>query len=159
VAVFGGHGLLFAADLTIEAWRDCAVQWFGPRAEIAEYLDAGRGNLRLAAYVDGRLQGCVFVGPPDSAPQWDAVKALFEAEAIEDGPRRTLLSGRSSDGIEDAGPVICACFGVGLNAIRRAVASQALTSAEDIGKALRAGTNCGSCLPELRKIVQARVPA
>ncbi len=159
VAVLGGHGLLFAADLTVEAWRDCAVQWFGPRAEIAEYLDAGRGNLRLAAYVEGRLQGCIFVGPPESAPQWDAVKALFEAEAIAEGPRRTLLSGHSSDGIEDVGPVICACFGVGLNVIRRAVASEALTSAEDIGKALRAGTNCGSCLPELRKIVQARVTA
>jgi assimilatory nitrate reductase catalytic subunit len=55
--------------------------------------------------------------------------------------------------------VICACFGVGLNVIRRAIVSEALTSAEEIGKALRAGTNCGSCLPELRKIVQARVPA
>ena len=68
-----------------------------------------------------------------------------------------LLSGQSSDGVEDAGPVICACFGVGLNAIRRAIASEQLSSAEDIGTALRAGTNCGSCLPELRKIVQASV--
>jgi assimilatory nitrate reductase catalytic subunit len=95
------------------------------------------------------------VGPPDTAPQWDAVKALFEADAIAEGPRLTLLSGQSSEGIEDAGPVICACFGVGLNVIRRAIASEALTSAEAIGKALRAGTNCGSCLPELRKLVQA----
>ena len=74
-----------------------------------------------------------------------------------DVTRRTLLSGYSSDGVEDAGPVICACFGVGLNVIRRAIVSEALTSAEEIGKALRAGTNCGSCLPELRKIVSARV--
>jgi assimilatory nitrate reductase catalytic subunit len=155
----GGHGLLFAADLTIEAWRDCAAQWFAPQAELAEYLDTQRGVLRLAAYVEGRLQGCIFVGPPESAPQWDAVKALFEADAVAEGPRRTLLSGLSSDGIEDAGPIICACFGVGLNVIRRAIASEALTSAEEIGKALRAGTNCGSCLPELRKIVQARVTA
>ena len=56
--------------------------------------------------------------------------------------------------------MICACFGVGLNTIRRAIASEKLASAEEIGKALRAGTNCGSCLPELRKIVQAEaVPA
>jgi assimilatory nitrate reductase catalytic subunit len=27
------------------------------------------------------------------------------------------------------------------------------TTVENIGKALRAGTNCGSCLPELRKLV------
>jgi len=157
VSVRGGHGLLFAADLDPPAWRDCAARWFGADVELAEYLDAQSGNLRLAAYVDGRLQGCIFVGPPDSAPQWDAVKALFEAEAIEPAPRRMLLSGQSSDGVEDAGPVICACFGVGLNVIRRAIASEKLSSAEEIGKALRAGTNCGSCLPELRKIVQAVV--
>jgi assimilatory nitrate reductase catalytic subunit len=155
VALHGGYGLLFAADLTAEAWRDCAMRWFGPQAELAEYLDSEHGMLRLAAYVEGRLQGCIFVGPPESAPQWDAVKALFGAEVIEDGPRRILLSGQSGDGLEDAGPVICACFGIGLNVIRRAIASEALTSAEEIGKALRAGTNCGSCLPELRKIVQA----
>jgi assimilatory nitrate reductase catalytic subunit len=155
VAVQGGHGLLFAADLTSEDWRACAVQWFGPQAELAEYLDSARGVLRLAAYEGGRLQGCIFVGPPESATPWDAVKALFGAEDIEDGARRMLLSGQSDDGIEDAGPVICACFGVGLHVIRRAIASDALTSTEEIGKALRAGTNCGSCLPELRKIVQS----
>jgi assimilatory nitrate reductase catalytic subunit len=160
VAVRGGHGLLFAADLSIEGWRDCAARWFGADAELAEYLDAQGGNLRLAAYVNGNLAGCIFVGPPESAPQWDAVRAMFEADAIASGPRRTLLSGQSTDGVEDAGPMICACFGVGLNTIRRAIASEKLASAEEIGKALRAGTNCGSCLPELRKIVQAEaVPA
>jgi bacterioferritin-associated ferredoxin len=29
---------------------------------------------------------------------------------------------------------------------------------EEVGKALRAGTNCGSCPLELRKIIQAQVP-
>jgi assimilatory nitrate reductase catalytic subunit len=72
---------------------------------------------------------------------------LFECALFRSGP----------DGVDDAAPVICACFGVGLN-IRRAIVSGALSGAEEIGKALRAGTNCGSCLPELRKIIQARVP-
>ena len=27
------------------------------------------------------------------------------------------------------------------------------TSVEEIGEVLRAGTNCGSCLPELKKVV------
>jgi assimilatory nitrate reductase catalytic subunit len=72
-------------------------------------------------------------------------------------PARLLLSGQSSDGVDDAGPAICACFGVGLNVIRRVIVSGALSGAEEIGKALRAGTNCRSCLPELRKIIQARV--
>jgi assimilatory nitrate reductase catalytic subunit len=65
-----------------------------------------------------------------------------------------LLSGKSAGGLPDAGPVICSCFGVGLNVIRGALHSGAAANVEDIGKALRAGTNCGSCLPELKRIVQ-----
>src|SRR4029077_620646 len=51
------------------------------------------------------------------------------------------------------GPLVCACFGVGLNVIRAALASGRAASVEQIGVALRAGTNCGSCLPELKRIV------
>ena len=68
-----------------------------------------------------------------------------------------LLSGKSADGLPDAGPVICSCFGVGLNVIRGALRSGAAATVEEIGKALRAGTNCGSCLPELKRIVQGNV--
>ena len=54
----------------------------------------------------------------------------------------------------ETGPVICACFGVGLAAIREAVAEGAAMSVADIGRLLRAGTNCGSCMPELRRIIE-----
>ena len=64
-----------------------------------------------------------------------------------------VLSGSAADGLAETGPVICACFGVGLAVIRDAIASKRATNVEAIGKALRAGTNCGSCLPELKRIV------
>ena len=67
--------------------------------------------------------------------------------------RRAVLSGKSTNGIANPGSLICACFGVGLNAIRAALASGTAASVEEIGIALRAGTNCGSCLPELKRIV------
>ena len=73
--------------------------------------------------------------------------------------RRMLLSGRAADGLAETGPVICACFGVGLNVIREAIASNSATDVEAIGKALRAGTNCGSCLPELKRIVHEHAHA
>ena len=44
-------------------------------------------------------------------------------------------------------------FGVGLTAIREARQGDAPTVA-DIGKKLRAGTNCGSCIPEMRAILE-----
>jgi assimilatory nitrate reductase catalytic subunit len=50
-------------------------------------------------------------------------------------------------------PLVCACFQVGLATIRHAMTTPDVDNVEDIGRALRAGTRCGSCLPELRSIV------
>jgi assimilatory nitrate reductase catalytic subunit len=48
---------------------------------------------------------------------------------------------------------VCACFSIGLTAIRDRIESGEATTVEDIGKLLRAGTNCGSCVPELKRIL------
>ncbi|MBI4274964.1 MAG: molybdopterin-dependent oxidoreductase [Rhizobiales bacterium] len=155
-AVTGGFGYLFATAETSTFWHEVAPQLFGPGAELAEYSDPSRDVYRVAAFVDGRLDGCIFVGPAAAAPQWDAVKALFEMETIETSGRQALLAGRAADGIVPAGPVVCVCFGVALATIREAIATQALVSVDDIGKALRAGTNCGSCVPELKRLLLQR---
>jgi assimilatory nitrate reductase catalytic subunit len=69
-----------------------------------------------------------------------------------------LLSGKSADGVASDGPVVCACFGVGRNAICGAIAEGSRTAAE-IGAKLKAGTNCGSCIPELKRLIaQTNVP-
>jgi assimilatory nitrate reductase catalytic subunit len=153
VAVDGGTGLLLATNDAPARWRERTQTLFGTGAELAEYLDEPGSFYRAAAFVDGRLVGCLFIGPAEAAPQWDAVKALFEAETLGDAQRRAVLSGKSTSGLADPGPVVCACFGVGLNVIRAALQDGTATNVEQIGQALRAGTNCGSCLPELRKIV------
>jgi assimilatory nitrate reductase catalytic subunit len=162
VAVAGGVGYLLATDDAVTAWREAGRTMLGrgvERVEIAEYIDVPRGLYRVAAFAQGRLEGCLFVGPAGAAPQWDAAKAMFASDAVAPGQRRMVLAGKSADGLPDAGPVVCSCFGVGLEAIRATLRSGAAANVEEIGRALRAGTNCGSCLPELRRIVQASVPA
>jgi len=153
VAVAGGFGILFASDEAPDAWSRYAETLFADK-EKAEFTDTPRGSYRTAAFQDGRLDGALFVGPAADTPQWDAVKAMFEAESIGDQPRRLLLSGRSAEGMPDIGPVVCACFGVSLSTIRDALVSGSIVSVDDIGAALKAGTNCGSCLPELKRLVQ-----
>jgi assimilatory nitrate reductase catalytic subunit len=160
VAVRNGEGCRFATNETAAVWPDQARSLFARGAELAEYLDEPRGIYRVAAFADGAFNGCLFVGPSEAVPQWDAIKALFEAGIVGDVARRLLLSGRSIDRVVDAGPLVCACFGVGLESIRGAIKSGAAHSVADIGRMLRAGTNCGSCLPELKRIVShAAVPA
>jgi assimilatory nitrate reductase catalytic subunit len=156
VAVVNGKGWLLASNQPPGAWREHAQHWFGAGAELAEYFDGPRGSYRVAAFAEGRLSGALFIGPAQSAPDWDAVKALFEAESVGEVQRRAVLSGKSADGLPDPGPIVCACFGVGLNVIRSALQSGAAANVEEIGRALRAGTNCGSCLPELKKIVSEK---
>jgi assimilatory nitrate reductase catalytic subunit len=153
VAVAKAFGLLLATDDGPDLWRDRTRNMFGDTAELAEYDDARRGVYRAAAFVAGELTGCLFIGPADAAPHWDAVKPLFATDALADEARRVLLSGRSADGLASAGPTVCACFGVGLAAIRAALQCGAAAGVQGIGAALRAGTNCGSCLPELKRIV------
>jgi assimilatory nitrate reductase catalytic subunit len=156
VAVPAGVGLLLASNDGPDAWRTWAAAAFAG-AEIAEYSDAG-GVYRVAAFRESRLVGCVFIGPQTAAPRWDAVQALFAGQALAPAERRAVLSGKSPDGRSDEGPQICACFGVRRGAIREAIDRGARTT-EDIGAALRAGTNCGSCLPELKRLLeQARGP-
>jgi assimilatory nitrate reductase catalytic subunit len=63
------------------------------------------------------------------------------------------LAGRAGDDQPDPGAIVCACFDVGVNTILAAIADQGLTSVEAIGAALQAGTNCGSCRPELAALL------
>jgi assimilatory nitrate reductase catalytic subunit len=159
-AITGGVGYLLATNATVVAWRDAARTLLGQGVEpveFAEYIDIPRGLYRVAAFAQGRLDGCLFVGPAEAAPQWDAAKLMFASEAIGPAQRLMVLAGKSADGLPDAGPVVCSCFGVGLNVICGTLRSGAAANVEEIGKALRAGTNCGSCLPELRRIVQRSV--
>jgi len=72
-------------------------------------------------------------------------------EHIE-GTHAGLLAGIPPKGSRDAGRPVCACFGVGERAIGEAIQSGCTTTAE-IGARLKAGTNCGSCLPEIKAIL------
>jgi assimilatory nitrate reductase catalytic subunit len=152
VTTDGGPAYLIATDIEPKLWR-ARFDALTENAEIAEFIDTTRNIYRAAAFRESHLENVLFLGPSGAAPQWQAIKVLFAAMALTDVERRVVLSGRAADGLAEIGPVICACFGVGLTAIREAIVSKRATNVDAIGKALRAGTNCGSCLPELKRIV------
>jgi assimilatory nitrate reductase catalytic subunit len=126
--------------------EDTATEWIS-------YSDPASGRYRYARISAGRLDACLFVaaGPVEGAFDW--IARLFSAETIEPLERAALLSGRPLAGAADTGPIVCACFSVGRNQIRAAVAEGGLASVEEIGATLGAGTNCGSCRPELRNLL------
>jgi assimilatory nitrate reductase catalytic subunit len=150
VAVAGGYGYRFADNADLSRWP----AWLSTVADgdVAEYRDFGGGVYRAACFAGERIEACLFVGPARDAGDWEVVKSLFAAEFVTDEQRRLLLSGKSSEGIASTGSVICACFGVGRTTICDAIARGARTTVE-IGTNLKAGTNCGSCIPELKRLI------
>ena len=134
--------------------RACAGKLIPDGAERAEYVDLPRGIVRVAALRAGRIEACIFSGPSENPPRWDVVRALFNSENLAERDRRLLLSGRSAEGMVETGPIVCACYGVGLETIRRALAEGSAATVAEIGRTLRAGTNCGSCVPELQGIIE-----
>jgi assimilatory nitrate reductase catalytic subunit len=50
---------------------------------------------------------------------------------------------------------VCSCFSVGSETLAKAIREHNLKSVAEIGAVLGAGTNCGSCVPELKKLLWA----
>jgi len=127
-----------------------------PEAELIAYADPGRGDFRFASIIDGRLDACLFLARLAAAlPATDALVTVLGTE-MSPGMRRGLLAGRVNNHAttEDA-QAICVCFAVGRRALCHAIVERRLTSLSEIGAALGAGTNCGSCLPELQQILRS----
>ena len=60
--------------------------------------------------------------------------------ATEHPPRVQLETGRT----------VCACFGMGEKSIVEAIRTRKFATVTEIGDCLKAGTNCGSCVPEVK---------
>jgi assimilatory nitrate reductase catalytic subunit len=129
-------------------------------AEWLELSDPRRGMLRIAVVLDDRLVACLFLArDPASLPAEAAMLPLLGA-SVPNAARLRLLAGRPHDAVAEEGPCICACFGVTRGAVRHAVVTNRLRSVREIGALLGAGTNCGSCIPELQEILpDVRTPA
>jgi assimilatory nitrate reductase catalytic subunit len=156
VAVTGGHGYLLAHNLELDDWQN----WFAANAlcdDVAAYDDRASATYRAAAFAHERVELCLFSGACNEQVEWDVVKTLFEKNAVTADERRMLLSGRSGDGLAGIGPIVCACFGVGRNAIAEVIGAGACSIAA-VGASLKAGTNCGSCIPELKRLLVQALP-
>jgi assimilatory nitrate reductase catalytic subunit len=65
-----------------------------------------------------------------------------------------LLAGTLPSQAAAGGSIVCACFSVGKNSIIDAIREKRLGTAEEVGQCLKAGTNCGSCIPEIKALLR-----
>jgi assimilatory nitrate reductase catalytic subunit len=155
-----GQGLWryeIAGDQVPGDWAECARSLLCQQAEEvewAEYHDPAVNRYRAARIENSRLESCIFIGPDFSLPERDWLLKLFKDNHLNEVDRKSVLTGKPVHGIKDTGKTICACFNVGINTLVDAIKSKQLTTPEQIGELLRAGTNCGSCLPEIKDIIK-----
>ncbi|MDP2081342.1 MAG: molybdopterin-dependent oxidoreductase [Pseudotabrizicola sp.] len=128
-------------------WADWASALFGLSAPSAMVSDPARGLHRLAFVENGRLAAALFIsrGP--------VLVSRGHLGGLLGGTETAALAGRPSADRPDPGPTVCACLNVGLNTILRAMADSSLITVDAIGAALGAGTNCGSCRPEIAALL------
>lgn len=123
------------------------------QVEWVEYFDNAAQRYRAARLRDGKLESCIFIGPNFQLPERDWLAGLFSRDVLNPQERNSLLTGRPANKQTDCGRIICACHQVGIKTILQAIESDGLLDVEAIGRKLNAGTNCGSCVPELRKLI------
>jgi assimilatory nitrate reductase catalytic subunit len=122
-------------------------------ADWLEYADRTSGVFRAVHLVDDRIAQCIFISARPDLPARQWLASLFDKEKLELADRAALLAGRPIAAGADTGPTVCSCFGVGRNTICKAIREQNLTTPAQITACVKAGGNCGSCVPELKKLL------
>ena len=134
-------------------------------AGVLHYADLRRGQRRTMRLVgDGdamRLDGFLLAGDI-SAEAW--VRPLLQDELPAKAYGRSLLipGAKPPVALAARGKQICSCFNVSDTEIVACLESATGTPEARLDQlqfALRCGTNCGSCLPELRRIIRTRATA
>jgi assimilatory nitrate reductase catalytic subunit len=144
----GGRGM--PAD-----WSDWAQRLLGTtrsEEDHLDYCDDASGIYRAARVVGERLEACLYVSRRPQLPARAWLMSLF-AQPITERDRTALLAGRPLAAGADPGPLVCSCFRIGRRTIVEAVRAHGLSDTREVGERLQAGTNCGSCLPEIRALL------
>jgi assimilatory nitrate reductase catalytic subunit len=142
------------------AWSRALLGIVDADADWLDYEDRTGRTYRAAAIVDGVIDACIFIAPTAALPARAWLASLFDVGVLSTAQRMGLLAGRPAQPVPDAGPTVCSCFGVGRNTICAAIKQHGLTDVAGVTACLRAGGNCGSCVPEIRQLlVQTLAPA
>jgi assimilatory nitrate reductase catalytic subunit len=120
------------------------------------YQDDKKSLFRTACFANNALQAVLLLSPHSQLPERSWISSLFSTErdaVLSMDERMALLSGKPPLGTPDIGKIVCACFNVGEKTILSAIKEGKLATPQDVGRSCKAGTNCGSCVPEIKALL------
>ncbi|MGZ8227649.1 MAG: molybdopterin dinucleotide binding domain-containing protein, partial [Methylococcaceae bacterium] len=144
-----------AGETLPKNWPDWARSKFACAndTEWQEYQDESAGHYRAANIIGDQLHSVIFIAPTINLPERNWLTGLFAKTELDKLERRALLTGIPPLGAPDVGSIVCACFNVGEKTIKAAIKEQGLKTHQEVGRCLKAGANCGSCIPEIKAML------
>ena len=125
--------------------------------DLLEYRDARRGRTQRVAWKEQFVDGFLLTGETSPA---EALIAQMRSAAPWEGPRHAIVL-LGGDGPQRARAprdrVVCNCKQVTQSQIEQAVAKGA--TLDELKSTLGCGTVCGSCVPEMKRLLTATAPA
>ncbi len=134
-------------------------------AEVLHYADRRRGqrrSMKLVPAADGQRLDAFLLAGDISAEAW--IRPLLQDELAAQAYGRLLLvpGARAPVAVVGKGRQVCSCFDVGEPQIAATLARCSGTADAQLASLqseLKCGTNCGSCVPELKRLVRLRLQA
>ncbi len=129
--------------------------------ETLRYADTRRGQRRAVRLrrqgADAYVTGVLLAGDT-RAESW--IRALLQEQLPAQAFGRQLLSFQPTppQGIAPRGKIVCNCFGVSESAIHAQLERTSGSEAQRLAalqSELKCGTNCGSCVPELQRMLRS----
>ncbi|MCR5536674.1 MAG: Fe-S cluster assembly protein NifU [Succinivibrio sp.] len=143
--------LMLKIDPETEVIEDAAFQTYGCGSAIASssaLTEMVKGktikeaqkitNAQIAEYLDGL--------PPEKMHC-----SVMGREALDAAIAN--YHGKSYEQSHDDGELVCHCFGVGINKIKKAIWENHLTTVEEVTNYTKAGGGCGSCKMRIEEII------
>ena len=124
-----------------------------PDGEALIVTDSRSGTHRIAIVKDNCLIASLFLSPQFDLPNRRWLSQIFNSQQLTDFQRRALLAGREGNASSDPGTIICSCFQIGDKQIKAAIET-GIKNTDELGAQLKCGTNCGSCVPELKSLIE-----
>jgi len=163
-----GWCLELAGIRFLDDWVDFADKLFGGKHKVMGqnhnegalvYKDQTKGHIRTALFAGNQLKGALFISPEPVAVSRGWAREQLSRDFQTAAKRLEVLAARPGEDQPDRGAIICSCFSVGANQISNAVCENHCESVNAIGEKLKAGTNCGSCRSEIRRIIDEVLPS
>ena len=130
-------------------WGSYLDQAFSASDEVTSLQSSHSSLFRCVAMKDGRLSFAFFASatPVEVSRDWIQSRLGQQVNPLQ------VLAGRPQQEADDQGPTLCACNAIGVKAIARFIHAHPAATLEAVCAGTRAGTGCGSCRIEIKRIM------